>query len=211
MDVSCFIYVLVDLFPFKLEIREIIKEFYDKRFKGSEEQRSAVSPTEASHLFTFYLNLLDYKHRDKVIQKAIELNKKYYNIEPRPEQMEYLSSLPPVIYTREMYDDHEYFLMEKTGTQIDILKEIKEVHEYLIEALKKKEKYGQVLIPVIENYNNYRYWYAVLSSRAYRVYLPDYEKMHGISIERDTPNIGVAHMQLIQGFKQNSKYYHINV
>lgn len=194
-----------DLYPFKFEMIKLLNKIYDNKYGKTGDIRNAYKTKQLTHMFTIYLIYLEYKKKDKVLEEAIKQNKPYYNIHPTNEQLEYLESLPKVIYTKEMYDATEYKLFEYSGNMLEVINDIKETHESLVYELEHYKALGPIMLPFLKDYNNYRYWYSIIASRAYRVVLVEYEKMHNFNFEKDTPN-GQEHKELLKYLTQDFAY-----
>ena len=179
------------MFPFKFEIKEALIDFLRSTFKNN---LNETRTTTAIYVFSAYLNFLDYKNKTEVYEAAENMGKDYYTTKPLDEQLEYLATVPPVIYTNHMYDEEEYKLLEYTGIYFDRSTESRQVHNFLMNWLEKRPTLKKIIHPWLKDYNNFRYWTGIIASRAYRATMMDYERLKGISIV-DT-NHGAAHKQL---------------
>lgn len=161
---------------------EIILKFYSEKYKLKEYFNNYLSQVSI-HLMTYYLLFIDYDDREKIIQQAIIMNKKHYNIHPTKEQIEYLKSLPTVTYSKEMYDKEEFELLNIGHIDSNMIDNIIECHEFIVKELNNNKKLADILLPILEDQDNYRYWYSIVSNRAYRMYNTFYEKIYNKKIE----------------------------
>lgn len=183
---------LVDMFPFKFEIKEALTEFISEKFsQNKNETRSRAN----IYIFASYLSFLDYENKTEVLKAVKALGKDYYNVNVTKEHMDYLRSVPPMIFTNHMYDEEEFKLLEYGGLNIDRSTESKEVHKFLMSWLDKRPQIKKYIYPWLKDSDNFRYWTGIIASRAYRASLDDYERMRGIKFV-DQPG-GNLHKEML--------------
>lgn len=193
-----------DLFPFKIELNDIIQRIYNSKYGKEGEIRDSYKPRHAIHLFTLYLIYLDYKDKSEIetILTSNNLNEYKENASfSRKRQLEYLNTLPKSIFTKEMYDEDEYELFKIVGNHLEISNDISLVYNGLVNELKQNKLFGNAFLSMINSYDNYRYWYSILSSRAYRVHLSEYERLYNKSFPL-TP-YGKSQYKIYESFSDN--------
>jgi hypothetical protein len=193
------------MFPFKFELKEIMDDYLDQKFGKTGENRKANRLRTAAHLFTMYLCYLDYEKKEDVIKVVEQLGKEYYKISPRKDQLEYLKSLSTVIYTKEMYDEEEYKLFDLTGIQIDRATDILDAHSFILKGALKHPVLKSVVPKYLSNASNYRFWYSVIASRAYRVGLVEYERIFNMKIGK-APG-GKQHLEILTEILQGNFFF----
>lgn len=189
--------ILVDMFPFKFEFKQILDIYLDMKFGKDTELRRANKYRMSAHLFTIYLIYLSSNNREKNISMAKSIKKYHYNVEATKEQIEYLSSLPDNLTTKEFFTEDEYKLIDLSGIQLDRITDIQEVHGFLVDMIYKylDLKY---YIEVLKDFKNYAYWYAIVSSRSYKMNLKDYERLIGSNVVDQIK--GKEHFDLIEDY-----------
>lgn len=107
------IFKLVDMFPFKFELKNALIDYYSNGM--IENFKNSSIPAVQNQLFSFYLMFLSYENRTAVFDYVDSVNKKFYHIDVPKEFDEYLELLPKVLYTVTEFDETEFKLLEIQG------------------------------------------------------------------------------------------------
>lgn len=196
-------YFLVDMFPFKFEIKQYLDDYLDSKFGKNSEYRKANKIRLPPHLFAVYLSYLDYDNKEKLFRTLEHLGLKHYMIKPKPEQLEYLKILPASIITKEILTNDEKKLIDLSGLAYDKQGEIQEVHKFLFDKVTSNLTMS-AFVDVLKDFDNYAYWYSVITSRSYKINLNDYERLFDIDVEAG--EIGKKHKKLILDVASQGKY-----
>ena len=130
-------------------------------------------------LTTIHLCIADSPLREDVYKLAEQQKKFYYKERPSDFKIEYLDSLPKEMFNKDLFDDDEFRLMQIITNSKISSENTYEAYNYLIAELKKK-KIGSVLIPILEDYDNFRTIKANISTRAYSLPVDRLERIYGI-------------------------------
>lgn len=158
-----------------------------------QDMKNANKGRMLSHLFTIYLMYLDSPDKQQIKDLAVNLKKTYYLTDEKKEHLEYLSSLPSFVPTKEVFSDEEYKLFELSGVNIDKAADISEIHAFLIEKLKKNKLLA--MYELIKNKESYIYWYTIILSRSFKISLQDFEVLYDLKFI-DRPQ-GRKHLEMI--------------
>jgi len=127
--------ILVDMFPFKFELRDAIIDYHSNgNPQNFNEGSSSIVQNE---LFAIYLMFLTYENRDAVLDYVNSINKSYYHVDIPKEYDEYLNNLPKVIYTVSEFERPEMILLELEGYQVNQDYQFSKTLNHLIEYIKK--------------------------------------------------------------------------
>ena len=102
-----------------------------------------------------------------------------------------------------MYTADEKMLIDLSGIAFDKQGDIKEIHKYLFDKISSNLDM-EPFVDIIKDFDNYAYWYSVITSRAYKINLGDYERLFDINIENGG-DIGKKHKQLIYDLGTHGK------
>lgn len=173
-----------DLFPFKLELYDILSRIYDEIAIENNEDRKSLNFYVNHHLFIIYLSYIKLKDKSELYKSVEQFGIKEYNIKlSHLKHNEYLDSLPIVIHSSSMYEEEEIELYKILNNPIYLPIRLREVYDKLLNNLKKDDiykKYGKSIIKAIESYNQYRYLSSILSTRAFEINIYKYEKFKNI-------------------------------
>lgn len=168
------------MFPYKLEINEILKNYAKRRF-GDETMIKMNFPRLSQYLFASYLMFLEYEDKQGLNDELIKNNMKHYSIHKNfNDQYEYIKSITTLIGSRNAYESGEYSLLDLAGVHYekDIMDD--EVHKFMYESIKPQFKHFKSMI---SNKKSFIYWLSVINSRSYKLTEANYEKIKNYSID----------------------------
>jgi len=108
--------ILVDIFPFKNELKAIISHSLHE-YENIRKLPTYNPQKVENYLLAFQLLFLGYSNK-QVIWKSLEkLGKSHYIYSPEIQAMNYLETLPLVLYSYHGYGKHESKIVEMLGFQ----------------------------------------------------------------------------------------------
>lgn len=173
-------YILDDLFPYKFEINEILKNYAKRRF-GDEAMIKMNFPRLNQYLFASYLMYMQYEDKDGLVQELTKNNMKHYLIHSNTkEQLEYLQSITTLIITRNMFESDEIALLDLAGVHYekDVMDD--EVHKFIHDSVKPQFKHFKAMLA---NRKSFIYWLSVINSRSYKLTESNYENIKNYKVE----------------------------
>ena len=136
-----FITLIVDIFPFKFEIADIIIDFLKSKRYRNEEEINLYRSNALNTIHAFMLMFLAYKDKQRVWNYLKTINKEIYIQEFPKEVYESLARLPPVIYCLEMFGKEEIQLLQFLKIDEEILIPYQKIYDYVIEKITTNEEY----------------------------------------------------------------------
>ena len=124
------------MFPFKFELKEAIVDYFEVNYKDQQQNASVSRPLIP--LMATYLMFLDLADHEKVKQQMTDLKLKHYVLTPGKEVLEYIKSLPKVLYTMHMYEEDEFTLLKHLGFHFAKSIEYKHIHDHILNYITEK-------------------------------------------------------------------------
>jgi hypothetical protein len=189
-----FIICSFDIFPFKFELQEAIMGFLKKKYLNANSDTKTRGPM---YLFAFHMMFIKYENKSLVFDYLKMNNMEYYMVNYTKDIMSYVDSLPTSTYTTHMYSEVDRRFIQSIGFAFDKGDETNEIYEYVIDYINQNNlpKMKKVLLPFISNLDLFRYSTSIITSRAYKSLLQEYQSLFNFTME-STPK-GKKHKKLI--------------
>jgi len=160
-----YIITMLDIFPFKFEILDLIHTYFVEKYKT----KVSLYVKYSINVFPFLLMFLKYNNK-QVVWNFLKRNKMDYYIQDFTKEVyETINRLPPVIITRELFDDDDIELnkiLENERAKVTYHELEKDLFNYIIENIKSKlTNYKvrknkllnvKIIFLFIKNYNQFR-------------------------------------------------------
>ena len=111
-----FILILVDIFPFKNELKAIIGHALHE-FEGLRKIPTFNPQKVENYLQSFQLMFYSYSNKNVIWSNLEKMGKRYYIYAPEMQAMHYLETLPSVLNSYHMFSPNEFELVNLLGFQ----------------------------------------------------------------------------------------------
>jgi len=132
-----YIITMLDIFPFKFEILDLIHNYFVEKYKN----KVSLFVSYSKNVFLFLLMFLKYNNK-QVVWNFLKRNKMDYYIQDFTKEVyETINLLPPVIITQELFDDDDIEfskLLENERAKVTYRELDKDLFNYIIENIKSK-------------------------------------------------------------------------
>jgi len=132
-------YFIVDMFPYKSEVREIIKTYLIEKINTINFLKTDIDLHIETEIYTtaFLLMFLRYENQEAIWNKLRMLGNSFYIFKHKNEALKYIYTLPEYSFTRYTYGEDELLLEGKLGFENeDIARDIGHLYAMIMEYFK---------------------------------------------------------------------------
>jgi hypothetical protein len=125
-------------------MQEAIFNYFDIAYAGKNLNSSVSRPLVP--LMASYLMFLDMADHSNLKEQLRDLNLTHYITEISQEALEYVKSLPKVLYTMHMYEEDEYVLLRNFDFYYENAMEYKLIFDHVVKYINEKYPRYKVMI-----------------------------------------------------------------
>jgi hypothetical protein len=134
------------MFPFKFELTEAIQNYFDVYYPSESQNPNSPISRPLIPMVAAYMMYLDLADHNKLNKELKDNKLSHYVYIPAKEALEYVKSLPKVVYTMHMYEEEEFELLKYYAFHFVQSVEYRKIHDHVLKYIHDTYPQYEVII-----------------------------------------------------------------